>query len=226
MPIKPLRIKKLRRLFVLVLILGAILWNGWILGFINQGLASYLHFSISELEAVGQPARALFDLLEGVSGILMIIGAIGLLVTLKARSVFLNLILISVAVIGGLTIYDVGHPLDCNQYNNPVCVSKVNAGNVSITNMRHNTESRITAYVTIFLALAILAWAFIEKLPRGEIMAIALLAIGIIVTLTILNFNGNSEVDAISERVWNVLVSLDIALVALFIKNPQKQFSK
>lgn len=223
MPLKPLRIKKLRRLFVFVLILGAILWNGWVLGFLNQGLAGYLNFSISELEVVGQPARALFDFFESISGILMIIGSIGLLITLKSRSVFLNLILISVAIVGGLTMYDVGHPLDCNRYNNPICIAKVYAEEISITNIRHNTESRVTAYVTIFLALIILVWAFMEKLPRGEIMSITLLALGIVVTLTILNFNNDIELDAILERIWNVLVSLDIVLVALLIKNSKNR---
>ena len=70
---------KIHKWLIGVLVLGAVLWNGWLLGGLNHGLAGYFQMSISELEAVGQPHAGLFNLLENVSGGLLIIGGVAVL---------------------------------------------------------------------------------------------------------------------------------------------------
>lgn len=207
--------KKLNIALSGVLILGAVLWNGWVFGWLNHGLAGYLHMSISELEAVGQSHAALFNILEDVSGLFMIIGALGLIVIKKLGLSLLSLILLTIAIIGGLTLYDVAHPLDCNTYQNPACSAKIAAGQVSHRQLQHVAESNITAYVTILLALLVVAWAYAAKLSASDCWLVALLAIGVIITLIILDTSNNVTLNAVSERLWNVLVSVDIGLIAL-----------
>jgi hypothetical protein len=218
--------KKPNPLFAITLLLGALLWNGWVFGWLNHGLAGYFQMSISELEAVGQPNASLFNILEDASGLLLIVGALGLLlggaVTKLTRkrglpSLLLSLILLATMLIGALTLYDVAHPLDCNRYHDPACVAKIDAHppQLSHTNMLHQTESTVTAYVTGVLVLLIALWAYMAKLPRAQLTAVTTLAIITILALIILDISTNVLAGAISERVWNVLVSLDIGFVAL-----------
>jgi hypothetical protein len=206
--------KKLSIIFGVILLIGAMLWNGWVFGFFNHGLAGYLHMSISELEVVGQPHAGLFNFLEDASGICMIIGALGLIAVINRRVNIMLLILISIAAIGALTLYDVAHPLDCNRYNNPVCVSRVNANEVSHTDVLHNNESRITAYLTIFLAILIVTWTHVHKLRLSEHIGLIVIAGVVVATLVVLDTNGNVLIDAVAERVWNVLVSIAIGYVS------------
>jgi nitrate reductase gamma subunit len=227
-------IKKLRPLFAIALLLGALLWNGWVFGWLNHGLAGYFQMSISELEAASQPHVSLFNSLENASGLLMIIGALGLVflrltkatphkISEKERlrslplSIILSIVLFTITLIGVLTLYDVAHPLDCNRYHNPVCVAKIESQppQLSHTNTLHETESRIAAYTTAFLVLVIVVWAYLAKLPNAELAGVASIAIATIIALTILDIDGNVLAGAISERIWNVLVSLDIGFIAL-----------
>jgi hypothetical protein len=198
-----------------MVLVGAILWNGWIFGFLNHGTAGYLHMSISELEVVGQPRAWLFNFLEDASGICMIIGALGLIVTLgrKFNRVML-LILVVIAAIGVLTLYDVAHPLDCNRYNNPVCLAKINDNEVSHTNVLHNDESRITAYVTIALTILVVIWAPLKALERFELIGLIVIVAGVVTTLVVLDIDSNILLGAVNERIWNILVSADIGYVA------------
>jgi hypothetical protein len=197
-----------------MLLVGALLWNGWVFGFFNHGLAGYLHMSISELEVAGQQHTALFNFLEDASGTCIVIGTLGLIAIANRRINIMTIILISTTTIGALTLYDVAHPLDCNRYNNPVCVARVNANKVSRRDVLHNNESRITCYLTLLLAILIAVWAFVEKLQRSELIGLMVLAAGIAITLAILDTNGNILTDAVSERIWNVLVSIDIGYVS------------
>lgn len=214
--------KKAAYIFALTLLLGAVLWNGWILGFVNHGTAGYLHMSISELEANGQAHVGLFNFLEDASGVLMIIGGLGLLMSLGRKITLpIALILVSIVAIGGLTLYDVAHPLDCDRYNNPVCVEKVNDNDVSHTDVLHNDESRITAYVTIALALVTVVWTSIEKRDRSTILFLVIMALGVIATLILLDVSNNVLAGAIAERIWNVLVSINIGFIAWhYMKEP------
>ncbi len=199
---------------VALLISGALLWNGWLLGGLNHGLAGYFGMSISELEAVHESFRGLFDVLELISGLLMIIGSLLVIVRLRSYRL-LVVIAAAICTIGVLTVYDVNHPLDCNEYHNPVCVAKVDANQVSHTDKLHILESRITAYVTILFTLLVGAWAYVKKLPKSELIFVAFVFAATLVTLTIQNYGTNVLANAISERVWNSAVSLDIIFVAL-----------
>jgi hypothetical protein len=196
------------------MLIGALFWNGWIFGFFNHGSAGYLHMSISELEVVGQPYKLLFDLLEDVSGLCMIVGAFGLIVFVNKRINVMLLILSCIAVIGALTLYDVAHPLDCNSYNNPVCLARDDANEVSHSDVLHNDESRLTAYITIVLAILIVVWAHLKKLRRSEHIGFTVIALVVVATLVVLDTNGNVLIDAMSERIWNVLVSLAIGYIS------------
>jgi len=206
--------QRLRILFAVILLAGAVFWNGWVFGFFNHGLAGYLHMSISELQVVGQPHVGLFNFLENISGICMIIGALGLIAVANRKLNIALLILISVAAVGALTLYDVAYPLECNSYNNRVCRAQDNNDKVSHTNVLHDDESRITTYVTIFLVVVVAIWSHFIKLRRSELSALITIAVGVIITLAILDINGNATVNAISERVWNVLVSIAISYVS------------
>jgi hypothetical protein len=206
--------QKLRILFAITLLVGAVLWNGWVFGFFNHGLAGYLHMSISELEVVGQPHIALFNFLEDASGICMMVGALGLIAVANRGVNIALLILLSIAAVGALTLYDVAYPLDCSRYNNPVCAARDTANEVSHTNVLHNDESRITAYLTIVLAVLIALWSHFIRLRRSELIALIVIAVSVIVTLAILDTNGNVLVNAVVERIWNVLVSIAIGYVA------------
>lgn len=202
-----------RNAAVAFLLIGGVVWNGWLLGFLNHGSAGYVHMSISELEALNQPYENLFDLLELVSGLLLVVGSLAL-IALVRKPTLLVLIAASIGAIGALTLYDVAHPLDCNQYNNPVCAAKVEANQVSRTNQLHIIESRITAYVTILLTVLVGIWTYVKKLPKSELIFVALVLAATLVTLTIQNYGNNVLTNAISERVWNTVVSLDIIFVA------------
>src|ERR1039458_2880011 len=99
--------KRLNFILAVTLLAGAVLWNGWVFGFFNHGLAGYIHMSISELEAAGQPHEHFFDIFENVSGIAMIVGALGLMLTLRRKfNIVLILILAAIAFIGALTLYE------------------------------------------------------------------------------------------------------------------------
>ncbi len=207
--------KRLNFILVVTVAAGALLWNGWVFGFFNHGLAGYIHMSISELEAVGQPRSGFFDILDNLSGIALLVGALGLIVTLRQKfNVLLILILAATALIGGLTLYDVAHPLDCNRYNNPVCVARVDDNEISQVDILHNDESRVTAYATIVLSILIVLWAPLKNLLRFELIGLIIIVAGVITTLALFNFDDNLVLSAVTERVWNVLVSLDIGYVA------------
>lgn len=207
--------KKATYIFALTLLLGAVLWNGWVLGFVNHGTAGYLHMSISELEANGQAHVGLFNFLEDASGVLMIIGGLGLFISIGRKATLpIALLLACIVAIGGLTLYDVAHPLDCDRYNNPICTTRVNDNDVSHTDVLHNDESRITAYVTIALGVVTVVWTFIEKQQRSTILFLAIMTIGVVVTLLLLDVSNDVLAGAIAERIWNVLVSINIGFIA------------
>lgn len=210
-----MKIKYARLNTALVLIIGAVLWNSWLLGWVNHGSAGYLHMSISELEVRGQPYWRIFNFCELASGLMLLLGGIGILIA-KARVLhFLPLIAAAIILLGGLTIFDTTHPLDCTQYRDPVCITLVRAGRISHTASLHQTESDITAFVTIFLALVTIGWAVSAGWHWAELLlAVGLLA-GIVAGLLIINSNDYSIESSVAERVWNVLVSVNIMFVAL-----------
>lgn len=203
--------QKLKYITTILLLLGALLWNSWILGWLNHGVAGYLHMSISELEALHQPYANLFNFFEYASGTCLIIGAIGMILIIK-KPTLLSAVAVGIGLIGCLTLYDVQHPLDCNEYQNPACVMRVNANQVSQTDKQHNEESRITAYVTAITAFLVALWSYYGGHSRFLLAASIFALAGIIITLEILNYSDAVLPDAIAERVWNVLVSLDVVL--------------
>ncbi len=206
--------KTLIRIASAFLLLGAVLWNGWVFGYLNHGPAGYIHMSISELEARRQLHAQLFNILEDVSGIFMIVGGVMLLAVQRGITVIFATIIVCIIAIGGLTLYDVAHPLDCNQYHNPACQARVKTGEVSRTDVLHNEESRITAYVTILLALLVILWVWQQGAPRTEIVWVSLCALAVIVPLAFLQWGNNVTVNAIAERIWNVAASIDIGIIA------------
>ncbi len=202
------------RVSAILLAAGAILWNGWVLGWLNHGLAGYTRMSISGLGVPHQPHAALFNLLEYASGVCMVAGGLGVTLIFRRRAL-LVLMALAVALIGVLTIYDVEHPLDCNAYRNPACVARARSGQVSYTEKLHDAESRITAYVTIVLAALVVIWAYTSKLARGELVLALVLLVVIAASLAMLDLNSHIVANAVAERVWNTLVSLDIIIIAL-----------
>lgn len=213
--------KNLKLASLVTIVLGVLLWNGWILGWLNHGWAGYSRMSISEMNVLGQPHAVFFSMLELFSGLLLLVGAAGAVIV-KHKNTLAAAAILLIGLIGGLTVFDAGHPLDCSQYQNAACAARATAGEVSQTDKQHNAESRITAYVTVLLAITILAWAYLEKLPRQySIVALVILA-GVIITLEILNYSDHVFANAIAERIWNTLVSIDILLFCYKLFTPLK----
>lgn len=219
--------KKLNIKFAMLLLLGAVLWNGWVFGWLNHGTAGYLRMSISELDALRQPYAALFNILGDVSGLLMIVGAFGLgVINNQKLNTILLLILVSITAIGALTLYDVAHPVDCNRYRNPVCVVKWDTEQVSHRQVLHAIESKITVIMTVLLALLVVRWVYTENSLRSDRLVIIVLTISILITL-VMPVNANTIVlDSVFERIWNILVSVLIGYVGLRFLRPQQLTSK
>ena len=208
--------KKLKALEIIILVIGGlILWNTWVFGWLNHGLAGYTRMSISELNVSGQPYALFFSGTELLSGLFLLVSGLGL-TSFTKKSKLALVVLALVALIGGLTIFDAVRPVDCNRYQNPACVAKIASGQLSASDRQHGTESRITDYATGFLALALIAWALAAKMPGRELAIVVVLAIGVIATSVI----GSDSIvyDSISQRVWNVLVSFDFLFVAYKLK--------
>jgi len=209
--------KKLITITAICLLLGAILWNGWVFGWLNHASAGYLHMSISELEVRGQPRAFIFESLDFISGIFMVLGAFGLMIITKARPLLLGLIAVCIFFVGALTLFDVSHPLDCNTFNNIVCVRKIESNHVSTTNMLHNEEGTVTAYLTVLMILFTVIWVYLTGQSKFRLNSALIAFFGIFITLGILATSGNVMAGAISERIWNVLVSINIGFIAFIL---------
>jgi hypothetical protein len=90
----------------------------------------------------------------------------------------------------------------------------VNANELSQGDILHNDESRVTAYATIVLSILIVIWAPLKTLLRFELIGLIIIVAGVVATLALFNFDDNLVLSSVSERLWNVLVSLDIGYVA------------
>lgn len=200
---------------VLLVVGGLFLWNTWIFGLLNHGTAGYTQMSISELNVAGQPYAAFFSITEGLSGLLLLVGGLGLIVPAR-KDMIMILVLALTASIGALTIFDATHPVDCNQYQNPACVAKMKTGQVSKSTKEHGIESTITDYATVALALILVLWAIVHK-KSGEITMFELLMV-IIVALGVIAFLvvriDNVAFNSIAQRLWNTFVSFDFAYIA------------
>lgn len=210
--------KKLVLIEILILILGGVfLWNTWAFGWLNHGTAGYTQMSISELNVPGQPYAAFFSITEGLSGACMLVSAAGLLVSIRKKNTFFLIALGLTAVLGVLTIFDATHPVDCNRYHNPTCIARAARGVISRTEEEHGIESDIMNYMTVALALVLMAWAFVHKalgedVAVIELVAVTLLAIGVILSLIV---HGDGVVfSSFIQRLWNVLVSFEFLYVA------------
>jgi hypothetical protein len=208
--------KFIRAELVLLVIGGLFLWNTWVFGWLNHGAAGYTRMSISELNVLGQPYATFFSVTEGLSGLFLLVGAFGLIATIR-KGGFMLLALILIGIIGALTVFDATHPVDCNQYQNSVCAAKAARGDISNTDKEHGVESIVTNYATVFLALILVAWVLIRKISKEDIAMVesaivVILAMGIIISLVIRS--RNIVFDSISQRVWNTLVSFDFLYVA------------
>jgi energy-converting hydrogenase Eha subunit C len=208
--------KNLVAFFAILMLAGALLWNGWIFGYLNHGIAGYLHMSISELEVLHQPHAELFNVLEDASGICLIVGSIGLLIVRRVLLGYITLALLAyIMAIGGLTMFDVSHPLDCNTYNNPICQDQINDNHISQSDQLHNEESRITAYATLVLAVFTLftVWQEHHRLNR-DFLWLSFCTVLIVITLAFLDWDTNVTISAIAERLWNMAVSFNIGYIA------------
>lgn len=200
---------------------GVFLWNTWIFGWLNHGIAGYTRMSISDLNVSGQPYAQFFSITEFLSGLFMLLGAGGLMISIR-KGVFLLVALGAIALIGVLTVFDATHPTDCNPYHNPTCVADVAAGRVSKTEKEHGTESILTDYITVSLGLFLALWATVKKLTDEDIAAIELaslgvLALGLLVTRIIPTHD--VVLGSLLQRTWNTLVSFEFVYVAWKVRH-------
>lgn len=196
----------------LLVIGGVILWNTWLLGFLNHGVVGYTQMSISELNVNGQPFAHFFTTTEWLSGLLILVGSLFLLPAVRKGGVFLLIALTLTACIGGLTIFDATHPVDCNRYQNKACQLKWARGEVSAVQKAHGLESETTDYITVLLSIEILVWALHQKILKPketsylELGFLFILAIAIISPL--LTSTGSIVVVSLGQRVWNTITSI------------------
>jgi hypothetical protein len=209
--------KKLITITAICLLLGAVLWNGWVFGWLNHGSAGYFHMSISELEVISQPGSFVFRSLDFISGIFLMLSAAGLLFITKARPILLGLIAICIGLIGFLTIFDVSHPLDCDSYNNNACITNENRNHVSYSHVLHLEESALTAYITVFLILFTVVWVYLTGQSKFRLSVGLAVFFGIFIALYIMQSSGYIVANSVSERFWNVLVSSNIAFMAFIL---------
>jgi hypothetical protein len=205
---------------ILLLIGGLFLWNTWVFGFLNHGVAGYTQMSISELNVPGQPYASFFSITEGLSGFFLLFSGLALIATIR-KGVFLIVALSLIALIGALTIFDATHPDDCSPYQNPVCATKMNDGQVSATEKAHGIESIITDYATVSLALFLMLWVGVRKLTGEDVVlveigSIVILGVGLILTRIIPTHD--VSVGSLVQRTWNTLVSLEFLYVEYRVK--------
>jgi hypothetical protein len=210
---------------------GLILWNTWVFGFLNHGIAGYTQMSISELNVAGQPFAWFFTATEWLSGIFIILGCC-MLMLVRGRGKFMLLALILTAAIGGLTIFDATHTLDCNRYQNPTCALKWTEGKVTTTHKEHGVESQITDYVTILLGITLVLWAIYHTLskdaPYVELALVLILALAI--AGPILVSSKNIVIESLGQRLWNSLTSVAFLYIAYKARRlagrPDKNYSQ
>lgn len=201
---------------ILLTVGGLFFWNTWIFGWLNHGVAGYTGMSISELNVARQPYAPFFSVTELLSGWFLITSALGLIAAIR-KGGFTLVVMLLIGMIGALTVFDATHPVDCNQYQNPVCVAKATTGRVSNTDKEHGIESVITNYATVSLALVLMAWALVRKksgedVVLTELVLVTLLVIGITASLVVRS--RNLTFDSIAQRVWNSLVSFEFLYAA------------
>lgn len=214
-----------KRLAFIFLLAGTIAWNAFILGWLNHGSAGYIRMSISELNVIGQPHYLFFTVTELLSGIFLAIGGL-LLIPNKHKSFLAVLIAGLICFTGLLTIYDSSNPLDCNQYNNPVCAQKDDKGLVSLADKHHNTESTITDYETGALALLTIAFFYVVKADKRLLYLLSFSTLAVVISLAILEFDSSVFTDAIAERVWNLFISVDFLVFGLYYLDNKFRLNK
>jgi hypothetical protein len=204
----------------LLVIGGLFLWNTWIFGWLNHGLAGYTRMSISELNVAGQPSSLFFAITEWLSGLTLLIGAILLIVTMR-RGGFILISLLMIAMIGGLTIFDASHPVDCNRFQNQACTLKMARDDVTTINQEHDIETEISEYATMLLGLVLIVWATYHKLSGEEMPLIELLVIVAIIAITIAPLvmsTNNATIAALGQRLWNTFASIEFLYVAYKVR--------
>jgi|SRR5581483_4122431 len=190
---------------------GIVLWNAWIFGFLNHGLAGYTQMSISELNVSGEPFSRFFTGSEWLSGLLLLLGGLVLLYSIRKVGYFMLIALVLTILIGGLTIFDAAHPLECNRYQNPTCSLKWARGEVTSNQKEHGIESQTTNYVTIVLSIELVIWVLHQKLFKGErsYLELGLVALLAVATIAPLLISSSSIVtESIGQRIWNTLTSV------------------
>jgi hypothetical protein len=198
----------------LLFIGGIILWNTWLLGFLNHGSAGYTQMSISELNVTGQPFSRFFTDTEWFSGLFLLLGSLILLYNFRKGAHFMLIALLIIAGIGGLTIFDATHPVDCNRYQDMACQLKWARGEVSAVQKAHGFESEATAYITVLLSVELVVWALHQKLSQVkkiswvEVGLILFVAITVISPLFVFASSDSIVVESLGQRLWNTMTSV------------------
>ncbi|HSX05681.1 MAG TPA: hypothetical protein VLF69_04390 [Candidatus Saccharimonadales bacterium] len=205
---------KQKQLGLALAITAAVLWNGWILAIFIYPHTTWLHMEISELSIPVQPWSWLFRILDGLSALCMIgLALVQLRIKkLPARWMIAGSLLL--LALGLLTLFDITHSLDCVQYNHPACIAAVANHSTSMHDLAHKSESLVTSYISIFFALWVLCLNI--RLRRGVTMITwsGILALGIVGSLAILNAAHSLLLFAVTDRLWNLVLSADLLMLA------------
>jgi hypothetical protein len=194
-------------------------------GFLNHGAAGYVHMSISELNASGQPYAQFFRITELLSGILLFLAITSLAATIRIR----GLLLLSstlIAFVGLLTVYDALHNVDCNPYENAECTTKMLRGDISNTNKDHDTESLISTYTAGSLTIIVMVMAILRRnaydgYGKLELHIVATITIGVLLSL-ILHYKSNTY-NELCQRLFNMLLSLEFIYITYRVYLLQNQ---
>lgn len=164
--------------------------------------------SISELNVTGQPHYLVFTLLEYVSGLLLLVSSVLLLLT-HPKQLVAVLVFVSIAATGLLTIYDAANPLDCNQYQDTMCLTREDAFPGSLAEINHQLESIMTAYISIISGFLISIFIYRMK-HKAHLLRASIIILAIVMfSLSLLSYSDHMLADAVLQRLWNVAVSID-----------------
>ena len=137
---------------------ASLLFNNWLLGlFVNWKLIKK-GGSISELSSAGQPAHWLFQGLDVVAGIAIVVLALALSKHIDLRRKSGQWIVGSLVVLGIANIADAFMPLPCSGTLDPRCSSPVHLGLHGFSIPTHAISSSVIGICFLLLPLLSLAY--------------------------------------------------------------------
>jgi hypothetical protein len=201
---------------------AAILFNGWILEGFVYTYQAWSHMWISEVEIASQPWSWLFRGLDASSYVAMLLAAIlGGITFIRYKGQARYWIYLAFVLVGAMALlgfFDITHSLDCVRYQHPACLAQATTHTVSRTAMLHGLESHASAAASMLFGLIVIVIIRMRDQTSRLYLLSIIVGASIIGTLSILAYSDNLFVESITQRGWNVLVSLQLIVFAYHLR--------